>query len=910
MTTDVNALGPPDSPYKGLARFDDSDLDARFFFGRDRETELVAANLVATRLTVLYGPSGVGKSSLLRAGVVRRLRTLVPAAVGAPDAEGPLPVVVDAWRDDPLLAIASAAGARPPEAGEQLADVLAERVAERDGELYLVLDQMEEYFVYHGRADGGPLRDALADILNRPELRVHVLLGIRDDALAELDAFKGRVPGLFGNVLRLDHLDLDAARAAIIEPPAELEALGGPRVEVEPALVAAVVDQVASGRIERRLAGRGVVPGAARRRRVEAPYLQLVMERIWEVERARGSIVLHAATLAELGGSGQIVQEHLERALEDLPESDRELVARLFRQLVTPSGTKIAYGVQDLSRYAGAPPEHLEAVLLSLSAERVVRTVPGRNGGGARYEIFHDVLGAAVLEWGARYEAEQALAAERREARRRHRRLAFIAGGAGVVLAALAFLTVYAFDQRAEAQEQAQQAEQASAIAEAATKRAQANEKKAQTAQADADASAQQSQKDAKDANDARQDAEEQTQLANAKTAEAKKQKRIADVAKTDAQQNAADAEVARRDAETSARKATDAKEKATAAKKKAEREKNKAQLATTVAQQAQRQAQGEAKISEATSLLTVDPERSLTVALAGARKLRPLQRSLAGAATQRNTRLERVLREGLLATRVRAVLPGGGGLIPMVATSPNGSLVVVPASGGEARVFEVATGKLVTKIEHGADVRTATFAPDGRSVVTGGGDGFARRWDARTGALLASYEHGAPIREIAFSPDGRLVATAAGQAARLWDAARGTAQRRLAHPFPVLGVSFNPAGTLLLTAARDARLYAVGSSGFTTLDQDEDIALARFAPVGQLVVTVGAECGRDLGYDHWDEAAGLRWAQRSDPRCRLEPGRQAHRNGKRRQRRARLGRRHSGPRHVPRRTLESGHEH
>ena len=203
---------------------------------------------------------------------------------------------------------------------------------------------MEEYFVYHGRDRGGPLREALAEILTRPTLRVHVLLGIRDDALAELDAFKGRVPGLFGNVLRLDHLDVDAARAAIVEPLAELEAIGGPHVVAEPALVAAVVDQVASGRIERRLAGRGIVEGSGRRGRVEAPYLQLVMERLWEVERGRGSSVLRAETLAELGGAGRIVQQHLERALASLDEPERELVARLFHQLVTPSGTKIAHG--------------------------------------------------------------------------------------------------------------------------------------------------------------------------------------------------------------------------------------------------------------------------------------------------------------------------------------------------------------------------------------------------------------------------------------------------------------------------------------------------------------------------------------------------------------------------------------
>src|SRR5688500_19909555 len=123
----------PAAPYKGLARFDDSETDERFFFGRDRETEMVADNLVASRLTVLYGPSGVGKSSLLRAGVVRRLRALVPAGQRTVAGEAALAVVVDAWRDDPAATIAAAAGARLPGPDDALADVLAERVGQIDG---------------------------------------------------------------------------------------------------------------------------------------------------------------------------------------------------------------------------------------------------------------------------------------------------------------------------------------------------------------------------------------------------------------------------------------------------------------------------------------------------------------------------------------------------------------------------------------------------------------------------------------------------------------------------------------------------------------------------------------------------------------------------------------------------------
>ena len=68
MTTDLGC------PYKGLASYEDSEFDVRFFFGREREREVICANLMASKLTVLYGDTGVGKSSVLRAGVAHSLR--------------------------------------------------------------------------------------------------------------------------------------------------------------------------------------------------------------------------------------------------------------------------------------------------------------------------------------------------------------------------------------------------------------------------------------------------------------------------------------------------------------------------------------------------------------------------------------------------------------------------------------------------------------------------------------------------------------------------------------------------------------------------------------------------------------------------------------------------------------------
>ena len=70
----VERATAPRSPFRGLAPFGDSELDALLFFGREREAEVIAANLMAAKLTVLYGPSGVGKTSVVRAGVATRLR--------------------------------------------------------------------------------------------------------------------------------------------------------------------------------------------------------------------------------------------------------------------------------------------------------------------------------------------------------------------------------------------------------------------------------------------------------------------------------------------------------------------------------------------------------------------------------------------------------------------------------------------------------------------------------------------------------------------------------------------------------------------------------------------------------------------------------------------------------------------
>src|SRR5688572_9637528 len=436
------------SPYRGLAPFEDSELDALYFFGRERDTEIVVANLIASRFTVLYGPSGVGKSSLLLAAVARKLRELP---------ERPVVVVFSSWSDDPEHDLAADLAGVAGVAGGQLLDVAERAQAERD--VYVILDQAEEYFTYHG--DAGGFERALAELVNRP-LRVNVLLSLREDTLARLDRLKGRIPNLFGNVLRLDRLDRAAGRAAIVRPLERWMELEREEVVAEDALVERVLDGVGAGRIELGPGGLGAVEQNGSKRGIEAPYLQLVMQRLWDVEREAGSSTLRAETLDALGGAGQVVADHLERAIDALTPVQQEIAARLFDHLVTPSGTKIAHEASDLAEFAGAPEAEIRPVGETLANHRILRT-----DDSGRWEIFHDVLAGAVLGWKSRHDADRAVARAGEESRRRHRQLGLLAFGALVGLALASALAIFAFSQRSDAREQARVAKGGQLVASA-----------------------------------------------------------------------------------------------------------------------------------------------------------------------------------------------------------------------------------------------------------------------------------------------------------------------------------------------------------------------------------------------------------------------------------------------------------
>ena len=157
-------------PYVGLQPYSEADQD--YFFGRERDSRIISSNLYAAPLTVLYGASGVGKSSVLRAGVFPRLQTSQRTAV----------VIFDGWADQNLLntlktrcleAIAAAAETRDIQLDLSLPldELLFSAAQAFDGTLLIILDQFEEYFLYHPETEKDNMFDGeFARAVNREEI--------------------------------------------------------------------------------------------------------------------------------------------------------------------------------------------------------------------------------------------------------------------------------------------------------------------------------------------------------------------------------------------------------------------------------------------------------------------------------------------------------------------------------------------------------------------------------------------------------------------------------------------------------------------------------------------------------------------------------------------------------------------
>ncbi|MDJ0688430.1 MAG: hypothetical protein QNJ41_07965 [Xenococcaceae cyanobacterium MO_188.B32] len=431
-----------DKPYKGLNHY--TKKDAECFFGRDDWKEIILDNVMARRVTLLYGESGVGKSSVLDAGVVSQLEKM--AEKNRNDFGTPKLAVAmfRNWSVDPHKGLVECVQDAAIEA-LKLSEIEAKAVKELmppfstlteklqawskcvGGQLYIILDQFEEYFLYQPKHDPqGKFVLEFSRAANNEDLRANLLISIRKESYVELiDHLKVHIPDLFTDPLGIKRLNREQGMEAIEKPIKQYyNSEYGQKFDIEQELTLEIlkdVDVIKAMPWLQDEAGLGDkdINGTEKQKKssqmIETSCLQLVMDRLWEEEKNNEPPILKLTTYKKLGRAEKIVKKHVNDQMKNLSPQMQNTAAYVFHYLVTSSRTKIAHTVGELVELVNSESgikieltkEQVEPLLRQLGQPevRILRSIlpASREQKEKRYEIFHDVLAKAILDWRTQY---------------------------------------------------------------------------------------------------------------------------------------------------------------------------------------------------------------------------------------------------------------------------------------------------------------------------------------------------------------------------------------------------------------------------------------------------------------------------------------------------------------------------
>jgi transcriptional regulator with XRE-family HTH domain len=354
----------PPCPYRGLSAF--REPDARFFHGRDAAVARIIGKLEASQLVAVVGASGSGKSSVVFAGVVPRLRRSADWDVlslrPGPD---PSAAFVGALSAD--TGRAAAAAAVPNPTATTIVAGLGARTRRSGMPTLVVIDQFEELFT-HGAAPAtvdGFLTLIVHLTAARRRVPVKVLLTFRGDFYGQVIARRDFSDLLQDNVVHLPPMSRAELRQAVVEPAR---------------LVGLALD---NGLVDRILDDAGTEPG-------NLPLLEFALTRLWDMRR--GMSLTHEAyrQIGHLAGAITARAEEVYLGLS--PEQQyaaRQLLVRLVQVARPEEDGNDARRRTPIVELATLP--RVDAVISALADARLVVT-DADNTLGPTVELSHEAI--------------------------------------------------------------------------------------------------------------------------------------------------------------------------------------------------------------------------------------------------------------------------------------------------------------------------------------------------------------------------------------------------------------------------------------------------------------------------------------------------------------------------------------
>ena len=789
------------SPYKGLDVFEEE--DAQLFFGRAKLVEDLVNRVKESRTVFITGPSGSGKSSLVRAGLIHALKQ-----GKIKNSERWLYETIKPGRD-PIESLALAfSRLKSPELANYFRGHIDEtnmlhECAEaalsnrKDQRLVLFIDQFEEVFTQVGKDKAEIFINILTHAASIENGRMIILFATRSDFVSNCATYPALNALLNQQFVQIGAMQPDELVSAIAQPALRVG------LRIDPDLIAQIINDMQAE------------PGAL-------PLMQFALKDLFESQQATGGMI--ALTLKDYlqrGGIRKALERHADDSFNKLDEHEQELASSIFSALI-----EIGHGTQDTRRTALfaelIPPnvksEAVESVIQKLADARLITT--DEQAGKDTVTISHEKL-IDAWPWLKK------LVNENRDAIALQNEIANDAQEWDDHNQDTSYL--YIGGRLANAREKLEA--RRLVLSDAAQAFITAGIQVEETERL------KEEQRQQKDLQDARRLAEAESQRAEEQTRSAIKLRQLARYL-------------------TMALVTALIAIGGTVFFGSQARAQAKIALARQLAAQSQSLNLEDKTMAIQSGLLAVEAGRR-GGGWIGAPVLRRYL-AIAGLSISSMTHDDavtsvafspdgRYIASGSYdgTARVWEVATGReiarmthNNLVNSVAFSPNGEHVL--SGSKDLRVWETLTGKETARMTPDGLVSVVSFSPNGRYVVSGSGEGNLQVWNATTGQEIAHMTQDGSVASINFSSDSEYVVSGADDI-HVWDVTSGYEIDRMASESSVHSVAFSPNGKYVVSGNEygTAQVWELATGEeVASVTHDDVVASVAFSPDSQYVVS------------------------------------------------------------------------